>query len=115
MPRRVIRTYKLAIPGHLNQICEELNRIAARIYNKTMSLVRKIHQKKGFWLSWPTADKYILRWAENIKIHVHSKQAFVQLYFQALKGYFKAAKKNPDAKPPHKKKRYLPFIWKKAL
>ncbi|ABQ47129.1 transposase, IS605 OrfB family [Thermotoga petrophila RKU-1] len=114
MPGRVIRTYKLAVPGHLNRMCEELNRTAARIYNKTMSLVRKIHQKKGFWLSWPAADKYILRWAENIKIHVHSKQAFVQLYFQALKGYFKAAKKNQDAKPPHKKKRYLPFIWKES-
>ncbi|KUK22187.1 MAG: Transposase, partial [Thermotoga petrophila] len=82
MPGRVIRTYKLAVPGHLNRMCEELNRTAARIYNKTMSLVQKIHQKKGFWLSWLTADKYILRWAENIKIHVHSKQAFVQLYFQ---------------------------------
>lgn len=86
--------------------------LAARIYNKTLSLIKKIKRKKGFWLSENTAQKYILRWSCDINIHTHSKQAMVQQYFQALDGYFKAIKTKPDAKPPHKKKRFMSFIWK---
>jgi len=110
--RYVIRTYKVPVPVELYPLCSELNRIAARIYNKTMSLVKKIKNKKGFWLSPNTAQKYILRWSSAIDIHTHSKQAMVQLYFQALNSYFVAVKTNPHAKPPYKRKNFLPFIWK---
>jgi hypothetical protein len=34
----------------------------------------------------------------------------VQLYFQALNSYFVAVKTNPHAKPPYKRKNFLPFI-----
>ncbi|AMW32679.1 transposase [Fervidobacterium islandicum] len=112
MSRYVIRTYKVPVPAELYNMCNELNQTAARIYNKTLSLVRKIKQKKDFWLSENSAQKFILRWASNINIHTHSKQAFVQLYFQALDGYFKAIKSNHDAKPPYKRKKFIPFIWK---
>jgi len=112
MSRYIIRTYKVPVPAELYTMCNELNQTAARIYNKTLSLVRKIKQKKDFWLSENSAQKFILRWASSINIHTHSKQAFVQLYFQALDGYFKALKSNPDAKPPYKTKKFMPFIWK---
>jgi putative transposase len=61
-----------------------------------MSLVKKIKSKKGFWLSSGAAQKYILRWACNINIHTHSKQAMVQQYFQDLDSYFNAVKTKPD-------------------
>lgn len=48
MSRYLIRTYKLAVPVELNGVCEKLNREAARIYNKTMSLIRKTKDKKDF-------------------------------------------------------------------
>jgi len=51
MSRYVVRTYKVAVPKELYPLCAELNKTAARIYNKTMSLVKKIKYKKGFWLS----------------------------------------------------------------
>jgi len=111
MPR-CVRTYKIPVPAELYTLCDELNRTASRIYSKTLSFVRKIHIKKGFWLSEGSAQKWILRWAEDIPVHTHSKQAALQLYFQALRSYFKAAKKNQDAFPPHRRKRYLPFVWK---
>ncbi|MCD6550697.1 transposase [Thermotoga sp.] len=114
MPEHVIRTYKVPVPRGLYPLCSELNKTAARIYNKTMSLVRKIKRKKNFWLSPNTAQKYILRWASSINIHTHSKQAMVQQYFQALYSYFKASKENPDLKPPYKKKNFMPFIWKET-
>jgi len=51
MSRYVVRTYKVAVPKELYPLCAELNKTAARIYNKTMSLVKKIKYKKGFRLS----------------------------------------------------------------
>lgn len=33
--------------------------VAARIYNKTVSLIRKVHKKKGFWLSKGSIQKYL--------------------------------------------------------
>lgn len=112
MSRHTVRTYKVPVPFQFYALCDELNQTAARMYNKTLSLVRKIKQKKGFWLSENSIQKFILRWSSNINIHTHSKQAFVQLYFQSLYGYFEAVKTNPDAKPPYKGKKFMPFIWK---
>lgn len=112
MPGYVVRTYKVPVPAELYPLCLVLNKTAARIYNKTMSLVRKIKYKKGFWLSPNSAQKYILRWAYSINIHTHSKQAMVQQYFQALDSYFNAVKTKPYLKPPYKRKNFMPFIWK---
>ncbi len=112
MPRCTVRTYKVPVPRDLYPLCSELNKTAARIYNKTLSLVKKIKQKKNFWLSENAAQKYILRWSTDINIHTHSKQAMVQQYFQSLYSYLKASKENPDLKPPYKRKRFMPFIWK---
>ncbi|AJC74319.1 transposase [Pseudothermotoga hypogea DSM 11164 = NBRC 106472] len=112
MSRYIVRTYKVPVPRELYPLCSELNRLAGRIYNKTMSLVKKVKSKKGFWLSPGATQKYILRWSSTINIHTHSKQAIVQQYFQALNSYFTAVKTNPQLKPPHKKKRFMPFIWK---
>ncbi len=114
MSRCIIRTYKVAVSKELYPLCEELNKTAARIYNKTLSLLRKIKEKKGFWLSASTSDKYILRWSENINIHSQSKQALVQQYFNALKSYFQRAKKGKNAKPPYKTRRFTPMIWKES-
>jgi len=94
MSRYVVRTYKVAVPKELYPLCAELNKTAARIYNKTMSLVKKIKYKKGFWLSPNNTQKYILRWACSINVHTHSKQAIIQQYFQALDSYFNAVKTN---------------------
>lgn len=112
MSRYIVRTYKIPVPIELYSLCSELNRLAARIYNKTMSLVKKIKSKKDFWLSPGAAQKYILCWASTINIHTHSKQAMVQQYFQALDSYFNAIKTKPYLKPPYKKKKFMPFIWK---
>jgi len=105
-------TIKIPVPSRLNNIATKLNRASRRIYNKTLSVVRKIYQKKGFWPSQNTAQKYILRWAVNIPMHTHSKQAMVQQYFNALKSYFAGRKENSNAKSPYRTKKYMPTIWK---
>jgi len=110
--RYEVRTYKLLVPTEYNSLCEQLNRNVARIYNKTLSLVRKTHKKKSYWLSEKSVKKYIKLWSSNIQMHSQSKQAIVEQYFQALKGFLVARKSIKDAKPPYKTKRYLPHTWK---
>lgn len=56
--------------------------------------------------------KVILRWSESIDIHTHSKQALVQLYFEALRSFFANRKQNKDARPPFRTKKYQTFVWK---
>ena len=97
----------------LYKTCYRLNKTAARIYNKTISFIRKMKEKHDSWVSLGTVKKYILRWSDGkIDIHVHSKYAMVEQYFQALNSYFKVVKKNPKQKPPYKKRKFKPFIWK---
>jgi len=103
---RHVRTYKVPVPAQFYSLCDELNRTAGRIYSKTLSLVRKIHKKKGFWLSEASTQKWILRWSEEICVHTHSKQAALQLYFQALRSYFKVSKETKDVLPPYKNRVY---------
>ena len=112
MSGRLMLTIKIPVPSRLNQIATQLNRGSGRIYSKTLSFVKKIHRKKSLWLSQNTVQKYILRWATDIPMHTHSKQAMVQQYFNALKGYFAAKKSNEDAKPPFRTKKYMPTVWK---
>lgn len=112
MPRHLILTIKIPVPSKLNQIATQLNRSSGRIYSKTLSFAKKVHKKKGFWLSQNTVQKYILRWAADIPMHTHSKQAMVQQYFNALKGYFAAKKSNKDARPPFRTKKHMSTVWK---
>lgn len=109
---RHLKAYIIPVPNELNEKCQELSLIAGRIYSKTVSFVRKIYHRKGFWVSESTAQKYILRWAENIDIHTHSKQALVQQYFEALQSFFSNKQQNKDARPPFRTKKYQTFVWK---
>jgi len=112
MLRRLILTIKIPVPQKLNKTADKINRNAARVYSKTLSFVRKIYQKKGFWLSQNTVQRYILRWGADIPLHTHSKQAMVQQYFNALKSYFIARKSNRNARPPFRTTKHMPTIWK---
>jgi putative transposase len=97
MSESIIRTYKIPVPLELYKTCYRLNKTAARIYNKTISFIRKMKEKHDSWVSLGTVKKYILRWSDGkIDIHTHSKQVMVEQYFQALNSYFKAVKKNPN-------------------
>ena len=112
MSRRLMLTIKIPVPKNLDALATELNKSSAWVYNKTLSFVRKICKKKGFWLSQNTVQKYILRWGVNVPLHTHSKQAMVQQYFNSLKSYLTARKNNSSAKPPFRTKRFMPTIWK---
>lgn len=109
---RYLKTYKFPVPKELYPQCEELMRYAGRVYSKTVSVVRKTYRRKGIWLSLNTMQKYIKLWARDIPLHSQTKQALVEEYYEALKAFFEAKRKKPDAKPPFRTRKHFPVIWK---
>lgn len=89
---------------------DTLARESGRCYSKVVSLVRKTHQRKGFWLSKGAMQKYLR--LRGYALHSQSVQACVDSYFDALSSYRQVKKSNPDAKPPKRTPPYFKVRWK---
>ena len=89
---------------------DSVNRLGGRIYSKTVSLVEKTHEKKGFWLSDIDLKKYLK--FKEYSCHAHSVQAIIDDYCGARRSFFTNLKSNPNARPPFKRKWYHPFTWR---
>ena len=87
-----------------------LARESGRCYSKVVSLVRKMHAKKGFWISKGTVQKY--QRLRGYALHSQSVQACADSYFDALKSFFRVRKSNSDAKPPKRTPRFFKVRWK---
>ncbi len=83
---------------------------SGRCYSKIVSLVRKTFQRKGFWLSKGTVQKYMRH--KEYALHSQSIQACTDSYFEALKSFFEVRKSNLDAKPPKRTRKYFKVRWK---
>ena len=67
------RTIRINIPTEYNQLLLILSLIAGRVYSKTVSLIRKIHERKGFWLSKNAIQKYLR--LKDYSLHSQTVQA----------------------------------------
>ena len=85
----------------------QISLIAGRVYNKTVSLIRRTHEKKGFWLSCGAVQKYLR--LKNYPLHSQTVQALVDQYFDSLKSFFNQNSKNK--RPPFRTPKYhsIPF------
>jgi len=99
-------TLKLDKTDQLDMLARE----CGRIYSKTISYVRKVHDKKGLWLDANQMQKIIT----SDKLHSQTTQAVIQKYFASLKSYFANLKTNPKAKPPHKTHKYFEVPFKES-
>ena len=98
---------------HLNvdtEYLDQLAREAGRCYSKTVSLIRKTHKRKGFWLSEGAVQKY--QRLRGYQLHSQTIQAICQSDFKALKSFFSVRQSNPDAKPPKRTPKYFKVHWK---
>lgn len=93
-----------------NQQLDEIARASGRCYSKVVSLIRKIHKQKGFWLSKGAVQKYMRH--RDYPLHSQSVQACADSYFECLKSFFKVRKINSDAKPPKRRRKYFKVRWK---
>ena len=103
------RTYIVATSVKTEQL-DGLNRLAGRIYSKTISLAEKTHDTKGFWLSDSGLKAYLK--FKRYPCQAHSVQAIIDDYCGARRSFFSNRLSNPNARPPFKRSWYHPFIWR---
>jgi len=84
--------------------------IAGRVYSKTVSLIRKTHEKKGFWLSIDAVKKYLR--LKHYPLHSQTIQALIESYFDNLKSYFRQS--NDEKHPPFRTPKYHSIPFKKS-
>ena len=102
------RAIRINLPN--NPRVKQLSRTAGRIYSKTVSLIRKTHEKKGFWLQRGNVQKYLR--LKSYPLHSQTVQALTDNYFDALISYFKLRNNGDEnAKPPFRTPKYhsIPF------
>ena len=104
----ITKTLKHKRTQHLDNLARE----SGRCYSKVISLVRKTHKKKGFWLSEDTVKKYMR--LKGYALHPQSIQACAETYFDSLKSFFKVRESNPDAKPPKRTPKFFKVLWKSS-
>ena len=110
----IYKTYILPIRPQDQPHARSLSRSAGRIYSKTVSTVKKIHRRKGIWLSEGILKRYIALFAEDMPLHSQSKQAAVEEYYQNLMSYFRARSTSEEARPPYRTKKYNKVVYKRA-
>ena len=103
------RSYVIATAKKSERL-DSINRLGGRIYSKTVSLVQKTHDQKGFWLSDSGLKKYLK--FKDYPCHAHSVQAIIDDYCGARRSFFSNLKSNPNARPPFKRKWWHPFTWR---
>ena len=103
------RTYIIA-KGQPTERLDAINRLGGRIYSKTVSLVRKTHRRRGFWLSKVAVKKYLK--FKGYPCQAHSVQAIIDDYFGALGSYFSRVKKDSTSNPPYKTRKFHTFTWR---
>ena len=108
-PKHDYLTYIVATAKPTEQL-DAINRLGGCIYSKTLSLAFKTHRRKGFWISDAGLKAYLK--FKRYPCQAHSVQAIIDDYCGARRSYFANRKTNPNAKPPHKTRKFHTFTWR---
>ena len=103
------RTYIIATAKRSERL-DNINRLGGRIYSKTVSIVQKTHDTKGFYLSDAVLKKYLK--FKRYPCHAHSVQAIIDDYCGARRSFFSNRPSDPNVSPPFKRKWYHTFTWR---
>jgi putative transposase len=87
---------------------DALARAAGELYSQVVVWFWRTVRHKDLWLK----AKHLMRWLTSALLHAHSSDAVVQSFFAALASWHARHALDPDAKPPHKRKRFYRVQWK---
>ena len=87
---------------------DALARAAGDLYSQVVVWFWRTVRHKDLWLK----PKHLMRWLTSALLHAHSSDAVVQAFFAALASWHARRKEDPDAKPPHRRKRFYRVQWK---
>ncbi len=101
-----VRKLKIGRTAQLDALCLA----AGELYTRTVVSFWRTVRKKDVWLK-PSS---LMRWHSSKDLHVHSADAVVQSFCSSLKSWRKRRKTDPQAKPPHNRRRYFRVQWKNS-
>jgi putative transposase len=88
-----------------------LSQACGRLYTQVLVSFWRTVRHNGIWLK----PSHLMRWHTSSKLHAHTADACVQAFFASLKSWRERKKAgDPDAKPPHKRKRYFRIEYKRS-
>ena len=101
-----VRRVKIGTSEQLNELAQE----CGRLYSQTLVSFWRTVRHKGIWLQ----PKHLMRWHSSKKLHAHTADACVQAFFAAMNSWRERRKDDPNAKPPHKRKRFFRIEYKRS-
>jgi putative transposase len=95
-------------------VADALNHESGRIYTGVLVEQYRIYRKKGLWLSGGAQERYndFLNADTPRLLHAHSIDAAQQGFPKAVKTAQAVQKLDPEARYPHKRKRFRTTVWK---
>jgi len=103
---RVRRVY-IGTSEQLDELAQE----CGRLYSQVLASFWRTVRHKGIWLK----PKHLMRWHSSNKLHAHTSDACVQVFFASLQSWRERRRAgDPDVKPPHKRKRYFRIEYKRS-
>lgn len=103
---------KRKIKHKRTQQLDKLARESGRCYSKALSIARKLHKRKGFWITESALKCWFKE--KGFQLHSQSVQGCIESYRESLKSYFEVSKVNPDAKPPKRTPKFFKVRWKSS-
>lgn len=101
---------KLYLLNNQKELCDSLSQESGTLYSQTVKLFWRTVRKKNLWLK----PKHLMRLFTSNKVHAHTADASVQMFFNALNSWKEVRKTVPTAKPPHKLHKYCAVVWKNS-
>src|SRR5919201_6767364 len=95
--------------GHTEQM-DALARAAGELYSQVVVWFWRTVRHKDLWLK----ARHLMRWLTSALLHAHSSDAVVQCFFAALASWSERRKDDPEAHPPHRRKRFYRVQWKRS-
>src|SRR5919197_6432681 len=89
---------------------DALARAAGELYSQVVVWFWRTVQHKDLWLK----ARHLMRWLTSTLLHAHTSDAIVQAFFAALDSWRARREDDPDADPPHRRKRFYRVIWKRT-
>src|SRR5262245_47512535 len=92
---------------------EQLDRLAlecGRLYSLTVIWFWRFVRRQGQWTS-PTAMQKLIK---SDVVHSQTAQATVQAFFASLQSWGKRRKTDPEAKPPHRRRKFFRIEYKNS-
>jgi putative transposase len=105
----VVRKMKLGRSETLDRLCRE----AGRLYTLCVVWFWRHVRRQGVWLSQYRMQKRLQNGQPTI-LHSQSAQKAIECFFHALATWRAVKETNPNAKPPHRLKRFFKVVWKRV-